>query len=298
MNNALALLTPIARAVSELVPDEFTGIVPGLPSEQYHRHPAISSTMLSALKRSPQHFYALHVRQGRPPPAPPTDAMRAGTLLHCVALEPAEFEKRYTVRPAWVDGRNKAGKAWIEEHTKPGLEFVLEEELELAMQQRAALMAVPELEAFLAPDVEDAWSELSCFWVDQPTGARCRCRPDKLQIIGDGRIVLLDLKSTKDPDPREFARSVWNFGYHRQAAHYCAGVEAATGREVAAFMLGAVSSSYPHIAVPFLLDDEAQEAGRQERRELLQLLKDCAERASWPAYGEGPVIISLPRWRK
>lgn len=287
----------LAGPPSLSIPDGFTGIIPNLPIERYHAHASsMSSTKLGQLEESPFNFWALNLKADRPPPPPPTDAQRAGSLMHCVTLEPRAVASRYVVRPAWVDGRKKDGKAWIEDHTKPGVEVITEEELEVALQQREALLAVPELEALLADDAPDTWSELSCFWTHPGTGIRCRCRPDRMQLLSDGRWLLGDLKSTRDVAPGEFAKSVGNFGYHRQAAHYIDGVEAATGREVAAFLFGAVSKVYPWLAVPYLLDDEALLRGRLRRDELLRLAADCAQRGSWPAYGDGPLVISLPRW--
>jgi hypothetical protein len=101
-----------------------------------------------------------------------------------------------------------------------------------------------------------------------------------------------------DAAPAEFGRSVWRHGYHRQAAHYSAGYAEASGREVAAFVFGAVTSAYPFLAVPYMLADEDMARGEEDRRRLLGLHAECVRNDEWPAYGAGVQIIQRPAWVK
>jgi hypothetical protein len=266
-------------------------LVHDMPAETYHASPGVSNTMLSALKRSPAHCWALHLDPARPPQPEPTAAMRAGTLAHCAILEPDKLLQRYIGKPPGHDGRTKEGKAWSAAHA--GLEAVSYDEFAAAAQQRHAVLAVPEL----AHALRTGAAEVSAFWTDERTGLACRARFDWLHMLPDGRAIVLDLKTTPDAGPTEFGRSVWTFGYHRQAAHYSAGLQA-SGVEVAAFLFAVVSNAYPFIAVPYLLDDEATRKGADEVRELLDLFAQCQRSKQWPAYGNGVQVLSLPPWAK
>lgn len=263
-----------------------------MSAEHYHAADALSNSALSKMGISPFHYWSEFRASGRPK-REPTPAMMAGTLAHCAVLEHDQLSERYVIQPEHLDMRTKDGKAW-----RAGLpqsaEVIKPEQLATAKAQRAAVLAVPELASVLAA----GHAETSVFWTDATEGLRCKCRPDWVHMLANGRAILFDLKTTADASPREFARSVWTYGYHRQAAHYTAGFEAATGIEVAAFLFGAVSSAYPFVAVPYLLDDDAMQRGREEVRRLLRLYAACCETDTWPAYGDGVQVLSLPAWAK
>lgn len=266
------------------------GLVHGMPAEKYHAMPGVSNSMLSALARSPAHCWALHLDPERPAPAAPTAAMQFGTLAHSFVLEP-DTTHRYAMKPPGHDGRTKEGKAWLAEHA--GSIVVSADDWQDATALRAAVLAVPELQHALSRGAP----EVSVFWIDERTSLACRARIDWLHTLPDGRVIVLDLKTCPDAGPTEFGRSVWNFGYHRQAAHYTAGLQAC-GIEVAAFLFAAVTNAYPFIAVPYLLDDEATRRGADEVRDLLDLYAQCQRTNDWPAYGSGVQVLSLPPWAK
>jgi len=287
---------------------DLLGLFPGLPAETYHRSPGVSNSMLSALKRSPMHCWALHLNPDRPE-REETASMFTGTLAHCSVLEADAMAARYVVVPDDAPRRptaaqwkakspsieSKAAMAWwshFNEHTTGRL-IVTAEQYDTTRRQLAAVLAVPELANALASGMAEA----SLFWVDERTGLQCRCRPDWIHRLPDGRVIVVDLKTTADADPQAFGKSVWNYGYHRQAAYYTAGLQAC-GIEVAAFIFAAVTSAYPFIAVPYLLDDEATRRGADEVRDLLDLYQQCSATNTWPAYGSGVQVLSLPAWAK
>jgi exodeoxyribonuclease VIII len=270
-----------------------TGILHGLDAAKYHDEPALGSSALNALARSPWHYWAEYLSPGRPERVA-TAAMAAGTLAHCAILEPDELDRRYVARPAWVDGRTKDGKAWIAEAEASGAEVITAEQMATAQAQRAAVLEVPELAQLLA----SGQAEVSSFSTDEASGVACKARVDWVHTLADGRVLLVDLKTTQDPSPEEFARSVWKYGYHRQQAHYAATWEAAGGPEIAGFVFAAVSSAYPFLAVAHMLDDDALQRGMSNRRTLLQLYAECSAKDNWPRPFAGLQLLSLPAWAK
>lgn len=287
---------------------ELIGLMPGLPAADYFAAPGISNSMLNDLKRSPFHFWSMH-RNPRRPQRKETASMFSGSLAHCSILEQDAMAARYIVvpedaprRPTAAQWNAKKPSAdsvaamawWTDFNAKAaGRLIVTDEQYETTQRQIDAVLAVPELAHALA----SGQPETSVFWIDERTGLPCRCRPDWLHTLPDGRVIVLDLKTTADADPQAFGRSVWNYGYHRQAAHYTAGLQAC-GVPVAAFLFAVVTSTYPFIAVPYVLDDEATRRGAEEVLDLLDLYRQCARTDTWPAYGAGVQVLSLPAWAK
>ncbi len=264
-------------------------LVRNMPADVYHADEGISNTMLSAMNKSPAHCYALHLAPDRPPMLP-TAAMQAGTLAHAVILEPESVKSRYVVKPQGTDYRTSAGKAWRDAQTA---QIIDAEAMTTAEQQRAAILRVPALANLLRAGN----AESSAFWTDQATGLRCRARPDFLHWHGPKRATVLDVKSISDLTPEAVQRAISAYGYHRQEAHYTAGLQAC-GIEVEEFVFAFVSSAYPFIAAAFVLDDESKQQGRDEVAELLDLFATCSRNGKWPAFGDGYQLTSLPTWAK
>ena len=262
-----------------------------MPASEYHAHPAISNSQLSSLAKSPRHFWALHRDTDRKPSAP-TAAMSAGTLLHTFALEP-QLMSAYAVRPADLDARTKDGREWLAQHAEQ--QVISADQFAAAQAQMAALREVD----VIADIMRTGRAEASVFWRDEASGVECRARPDWLhRPSGKGRdIIALDVKTTVDAAPDAFSRSINTYGYHRQAVHYTAGLEA-EGFRVISFVFAVVSSTYPFVAAAYVLDDATIAQAEQERAELLDTYARCTAANEWPAYGAGLQLIGLPAWAR
>lgn len=261
----------------------------GLTHAEYLSRRAVSNSLMTDLKRSPAYCWAMNINPARPK-RKSTAAMLAGTLAHCMILEPDEFPHRYSIRPDGMDLRTKAGKEWQERQY--GREPASLQQEDDAMAQRAAVLAVPELAEIL----ENGEAEVSAFWTDEATGLLCKARPDWLHHRKDGRCVILDIKTTSENGPDDFGRSVNTFGYHRQAAHYIDGVEAC-GLDVAEFRFAIVTSAYPFLAYTAVLDEDTLQQGREEVAELRALYAECVTSNHWPHH-IGTQIVGLPAWAR
>ncbi len=265
-----------------------SGVEYSMSNTAYHATSSIGASGLKKLAKSPAHFHAAYLDPSREPSAP-TPAMKAGTLAHCVILEPAELDKRYVIKPDGLDGRTKEGKAWCA--SVAGFEIVTAQQVDTAKQQAAALKALPEIAALMSTGSP----EVSVFWVDPDTGVPCKCRPDWVHETSDG-VWLVDVKTTADASPEGFPKQVAKLGYHIQAAHYVAGWEHATGQRVLGFVFATVESDAPHVAAAYTLDLVALGEGADECDRLLSLYAHCQQNGQWPGYGSEIKTISLPMW--
>jgi len=130
-------------------------------------------------------------------------------------------------------------------------------------------------------------------WRDDDSGLWVRNLLDK--IIKPAQLVV-DLKTAADPTPTAFAKSVFNFGYHHQAALYSRGAKEVYGIDCE-FLFIVVGSKPPHEVCCYILDREAIELGERENK---SALKDIARRIAendWSSrYADTIETINLPRW--
>lgn len=282
--------------------DRPMGLILDLPFDQYLAVDAFSASDMKHLAKSAWHW------KNRVIPTKQTRPMLCGSLAHCAALEPHALEERYVFTPEDMPRRpteaqwnaaksnesSMAAKArWKEFLDGVGSrEIVTAEEFAITQMQLAALAANPEISHLLSR----GYSECSIFWVDEDTGIYCKARPDHVHPVDDKTVRICDLKSTVDESPVGFGRTAAALGYHRQIAHYTEGFQKATGMRVQEFVLAAVTSKVPVLAVPYILTEEIAEQAKDERRELLELFAYCRKENAWPAYGQGYQLLDFPAW--
>ena len=257
----------------------------GMSNEEYHSLPSISKSGLDLIRKAPALF-----KWTRDNPTEPTEAMRWGTLVHTAILEPDTLEERTIIAPV-VDRRTTQGKAdWAAFQIEAkGREIVTADEIDGLRATRDAVWTHPATSKALGMIRE---VETSIFWQDECTGIECRCRPDAIMTNG----TILDVKTTKDARPDEFAKSIANYRYHVQAAFYADGFKAAFGEPPRGFAFLAVEKTRPFLCALYVLDAKAVLRGRSEYEADLDVLKRCRETDTWPGLPDAPVILDLPKW--
>jgi hypothetical protein len=248
-----------------------------MDNASYHADPAISASHLHAIAKSPANYYARFLDPNRPL-VEPTAAMRLGTLVHCAVLEPDELDARFGIAP---DRRTKAGKEQAADMSANGIEAVSGAEMELAISMRNAVRS----HAAAAQLLSDGKAEQSFWWDDSSTGMRCKCRPD--WFYGS---TIIDLKTTTDASPVGFAKSVVNWRYHVQQAHYLSAGFADR------FIFIAVEKNYPYNVGIYQLDADATVEGEALAKRDLRRIATCQANNQWPGYSESITSLSLPRW--
>lgn len=259
-------------------------VVHGLTNAEYHALTSVSKSGLDLIRKAPAIF-----RHRRDNPTPPTPAMRLGTLTHTAILEPDRMSE-LIVAPV-VDRRTTAGKAaWAAfEIESEGREIVTEDELANLDGIRSAVWAHPAAGKALAMLRE---VETSIFWTDRETGVDCRCRPDG--ILTNGLIV--DVKTTKDARPDEFAKSIANYRYHVQAAFYGDGYLEGFGEPPKGFMFIAVETEPPYLVACYVASEAMKLRGRADYQADLATYARCMESGEWPGLSQSPIVIDLPKW--
>jgi exodeoxyribonuclease VIII len=260
-----------------------------MPANEYHALDRLSSSGCKQIERSPAHFQAWRAK-----PSEPTPAMQFGTLVHAAILEPDTLTELCVVKPNDApDKRSKAGKEWWEafEAAVAGKIILADADYIRLLSVRDAVQSHP---LYSAIRNEAATVEDTLLWQDRETGAACKAR---LDLLADDCSFVLDVKTTVDARPSEFASAAVRYGYDIQAAWYSEAVEVVTGQMPRFFFL-AVETEAPfgvqlmRAAPDFLL------RGYQRMRNALGTYARCVASGEWPSYSPVITDLVLPGWAR
>jgi exodeoxyribonuclease VIII len=255
-------------------------LVSGMPNEAYHGGAGISKSGLDLIARSPAH-YAFRAK------GEPSRAMVIGSAIHAAILEPEVFTREYMLLTGELDRRSSAYKEAAKHY---GADNVLTpSESDMVRGMHAAINACEPARALLGAS---GWAELAAFATDTLTGVLVKCKFDWLTAD----LKALDLKSTQDCRPAEFAKSVANYRYHVQASFYADVFKWATGLELESFDFLAVEKELPHAAKLYALDTAAEAYGRKLYREALNTYAACLASDNWPSINPELEYLGLPTW--
>ncbi len=262
------------------------GIYRDMPSAEYHALDAASASRLNKLHRS-----AAHCRYSIDHPEQ-TPAMAFGSMLHSLVLEPEAAAVQYAVAPA-CDRRTTVGKAtWAEFCTANVRKTVVDgDEYFRACDMANAIQNHPAARALLDARTD---TELSAVWRCRDTGVLCKLRTDGVCNL-DGIGLALDLKTTEDASPWTFERTIFNYRYHVQGAHYLNGL-AANGIQCESFVLIAVEKHPPYGVAVYRLRDDVLAVGGDEVAGLLKTYGKCEASGAWPCYSHHVKEIGIPAW--
>ncbi len=258
-----------------------------LSFSEYQQLEGVNNSVLSALRRSPAHAY-----QAMQEDRKITPSMKFGQLLHMAVLEPTRFDSEVGVRPSGMDLRKKEDKTIYERMV---IEFgegnILKEEEYEAVKSMANSVKDHASASRILAELEV--TEVSFQW-SRPDGLLCKGRADG---ICPRLKTIVDIKTTEDASNNKdgFPKSVLNYGYYRQAAHYLDGL-CALGKDYQRFVFIALEKVPPYACAVYQLGDESIKYGREELAGLYKTFKECQASNTWPGYSEEINFVHLPDW--
>lgn len=222
-------------------------------NEQYHKSSAISASGLKQIfLSSVWHYRRKEYKE--------SDAMRLGSAIHTVLLEPENFERQYITQPKF-DGRTAEGKAQKAEFEKNAKNKII-----LKNEQSEIIHNIQK--RFLSDDpiVENCKKylkgkiELSHYLHYQ--GVPVRVRPDCI-----GEDFISDIKtfsnSQKSVTVKSFHNEVFFRAYHLQAVFYCDMI----GMDPQDFKFIVIETKPPFTIFPYTMTSEQIDKGRNAYQE-------------------------------
>lgn len=140
-------------------------------------------------------------------------------------------------------------------------------------------------------------AEQSMFWEDEEHGIWCRGRIDWLTYF-DGSPAIVDLKTSDDASPQEFAKSAAKYSYWMQDPYYRDGLGAVLkcDPDEIDFIFAVVQTEEPHLVMTYRLLPEHVDLGREMNKIAREIYRDCTKADTWPAWSESIEDLPLPGW--
>lgn len=275
------------------------GFYDGMPDDIYHGMPCADPSLSSSGAREivdncPKGFWA------RSPMNPDYERKQNknfdfGHALHLIFLEPDRFEAG--VQEIEFDDYRKneaklARQAAYDEDKIP----LLTEDMKKVWRMREALREHPIACRAFGKGV----AERSYFHKDKETGVWLKARPDwemlELPIVND-------YKTTKSANPKDFPKSILQYGYFVQQPFYTDIIKEVSGRDISEWYFIAQEKEEPFLVSVIELKPEAIEYGRQIARAGIRKFADCLASGKWPGYRDpnrpdqdGVITLDLPAY--
>lgn len=255
-----------------------------MSNEDYHAAEGISRSGLVRVLRSPAHYKT---------PVVPTDVMVFGQNLHTFVLEPDRGN--FVTYPANCIKGSGAGqqgrradfeiKAQNQGQTilKPG-------DMDKMEHMRKAVRSHPVASELL----KDGEPEISGFWQD-PIHPEITCRI-RMDWINKGKMVIVDLKKTRDARLHSFRNDAYRMGYDMECGFYLYGATHITGVEHHDFYFIACEDEPPWGVMVYKASGEMITEGLKRCAQALGIYRECLEKNSWPCYSEDVQELGLPGW--
>jgi hypothetical protein len=227
-------------------------------------------------------------------PDDPSEAQEVGSAVHVAVLEPERFPSTYAAAPK-IDKRFKEGKAewaaFVEENKE---RIVLtSEEYGQCLALRDAAWSHPMAAGILRAAGKN---EVSAVWKDKETGVICKGRQDRLTYL-DNWPAVVDLKTARDAARRQFSRAIDQYGYAEQGAYYLGGLDTLHPFEGdRRYVFIVLEKEPPYAVAVYELDVDAIRVATDKVKGYLRQYATCLESGTWPGYGDGLDLISLPPW--
>lgn len=242
---------------------------------EYQDLPGISSHWLIEMLNSSAACWRKYLDPQRPIETP-TDAMRFGTLVHCLALTPSQFDAEFLV--ADYERRSSAGKARYAQLQQYGLTVIKPAELDRARAIVAALHASPEARKLLRHGKKERT-------IIQPRARGLLPLKARLDVHQESKRGVVELKTIRDLGLVE--KSMERYRYPLSAAFYR---DMVRGQSVTFVW---VQSTPPHDVLIMPMSRIELQDGRMMWQTALEMFDTCWKLNQWPEI-ESPAMDDDP----
>jgi hypothetical protein len=270
----------------------------GIKATAYHADPCPTPSLSSSvartiIKRSLAHAFAEHPRLGASAGKESTDSMDTGSVVHALLAGTGRDEIELGNFDTF---RSKAAKEWEAKARAMGKVPVLEKDLVDAEKIAEALRTKAAVGLTDNP-FTGGHAEATAIW--KRGDAYFRARYDRLFTPSDGPWTCWDWKVTGDVSVSEVKRKFRRFGYHLQAAHYLAGMDALCPKHAGrhSFVFAFVEDSPPYSVRRYCLKPDTLGVAAIDIRNAHLAWEEALKSNVWPdASRNETTLIDIPNF--
>lgn len=257
-------------------------IIKNISYNEYSKMEGLSKSAMDKIKISPAHYKA-----SLEEPEKQTDALRFGSLLHCLVLEPKNYERDFAIEPI-VNKRTNEGKDILQQFYNENINktIISQEQYDLALKLKESIFKHSIAKKLLEAKGD---TEISLFW--ERNGVKLKARPDK--IVDD---ILIDLKTTTNASPDEFYKNANKYGYEMQAFNYLDGYENCYGKKASGFIFITVEKDPPYAVCVYKASENFLRIGKIEVDACIDKFAECEKENKWEGYPEIIYELDVPAW--
>ena len=267
----------------------YKGIIENLGEQEYHAHPALSSTQARQILDSPARY-----NYAKTHPQEHKDAFDLGTAVHSKVLGVGSEVITYPpehLTPSGHASTKAVTVEWVAEQRAQGFVVVSAAQYAQADAMAEAVLAHPTARALFE---QEGTAEASVFATDPVTGVEMRARYDFLPNFAQDNPYAVDLKTTGKKATRQgFERTILDWQYEFQERWYFHTLKNATGIEMP-FRFVVVETAAPHLVAVHELDIIWHGMGDAKVRRALDTYAQCVTTNTWPGYPEEVLMSSPP----
>lgn len=235
-----------------------------MSNREYQDIPGVSSHRLIAMLESPANCWRKYLDPNRQPEKP-SDALRLGTLVHCLALTPHTFDDEFLV--ADYERRSKVGKERYAQLNQYGLTVIKPREYSKAVALVAALKADPDAHKLIRHGSKERI-------IIQPRESGLLPLKARLDIHNEVKRQVVELKTTRDLTT--IRKAFRDYGYLLSAAFY---QHISHSRHVVFIF---VQTTEPYTVEIFEPACGQLDQGREQFQTALQQFDECWRANHWP----------------
>ena len=265
-------------------------IYEGITRADYDRLEGVNHSKLKYFNHSIKHG-AYKIKY----PIEQTAAMRLGTAIHTLVLEPHKFQAGYVIggpiNPATKEtygSGTKKFEEWIEDQGKDRV-FLSDQDATLAHSVAKEIKLNSGATWFLR---NSELKESAMTWTDKETGIKCKCLIDfgsvKNCFVGDLKTISGDLSYDR------LSKALYSMDYHQQFATYKLGAEA-NGIKVAKFMAIFAQTTDEKDIVCAEIGEQSLHYGEMQYRKCLNNYREFLN-GNIPGYHPKEIILDVPYW--
>lgn len=244
----------------------------------YQARSEINHSALTHIDKSPLHFkHALSQHEE-------SASLSLGRLVHTLVIEPDCFVDEFFLAPTF--GRSKADleKKASMFADNPGKTLINEDQWLTAQAMVNAVHASETCRQLLSAVTD---GEITAIF--NRCDVWCKARLD--MITAD---IIVDLKTTRDASPAEFAKSAAKYNYWTQQEFYRHAMKC-EGREMASVII-AVENQAPYGVGIYALSDHDLDRAQWQNVSRLKKYKLAVEVDEWAGYADQPTNLVMPTW--